>query len=594
MALLLLLIVLALVAGAILVGARLVQPAPEIRSLGNLAYALEDGVYVADWDGQNPRRIVAPSQLPGDVPAGCRAFSGGPTWSPDGRHLAIRTEWNDQCPGSILITDAYGSSVTTIPGSGWLLSWSPDSSRIVTWVALWETIGIYGVDGERQALLPAPGALMSSGDHDPSWTPDGSAVLVPDGVVVPLDGTSPHIDRRFAYSSRSRVSPDGTMIADAQGELLRVVAADGSSQRVLGPVTPSAIGQVLWSPTGDRIAFQGGTGAGIVNVATGATTSLDLPSGPGYIDVVRFSPNGDRVLLSALDAATGSFSLWSVQADGSGARQLVGGSTGGDWQWHRQPSVSDKPQPDLPATGELEVYVRTASPGFDPSVDEVAVYADGRVIWNAGMPEAYVEQRLTREGVEQLRSRAIATGLFERELALGIDDIGWGNMTVRRGDLPVMLAWGQASEDVSGLGLEDRFVRATSAQAVDVTKLQAYLADPTTWGLPDDVYVQREFAPFVPSQLWVGYDRSEPKLTNLPSPAREVVRRILEPVLLGRCQNISIDQAREVANALVRAGIIAPDYDVRLGFEFTVPSSTSLVHAHAVLPHDVGTICGQE
>jgi hypothetical protein len=45
---------------------------------------------------------------------------------------------------------------------------------------------------------------------------------------------------------------------------------------------------------------------------------------------------------------------------------------------------------------------------------------------------------------------------------------------------------------------------------------------------------------------------------------------------------------------LVRAGIIAPDYDVRLGFEFTVPSSTSLVHAHAVLPHDVGTICGQE
>ncbi len=55
-----------------------------------------------------------------------------------------------------------------------------------------------------------------------------------------------------------------------------------------------------------------------------------------------------------------------------------------------------------------------------------------------------------------------------------------------------------------------RFVRASSAQAAEVTELEAFLRDPTTWGLPDDMYVQREITPFVPSHLWVSYDRSRP------------------------------------------------------------------------------------
>jgi hypothetical protein len=68
--------------------------------------------------------------------------------------------------------------------------------------------------------------------------------------------------------------------------------------------------------------------------------------------------------------------------------------------------------------------------------------------------------------------------------------------------------------------------------------------------------------------------------------------RILEPLFLGRCQNISLDQAREIAQVLAQAGIIAPNPDVRLGLAFDVPSS--FVHAHPALPHDVGTVCGEE
>ena len=58
-ALLLLLVVVALLGGAILVGARILQPPPPRPfPLGQLAYALNGDMYLADWDGRNPVKIA--------------------------------------------------------------------------------------------------------------------------------------------------------------------------------------------------------------------------------------------------------------------------------------------------------------------------------------------------------------------------------------------------------------------------------------------------------------------------------------------------------------------------------------------------------
>jgi hypothetical protein len=261
-----------------------------------------------------------------------------------------------------------------------------------------------------------------------------------------------------------------------------------------------------------------------------------------------------------------------------------------------QPAPSTVPL----TAGQLVIYVDSWHEERNEMVrDEVAVYDDGRVIWPDELG-GYLEQRLTPEGLERLQLRALSTRLFERDLfatSIGTDVVGRGHIKVLRGGRPVIVAWGTSPRAVvSGLGPEDRFVRASSAQEVEVTELAAFLRDPTTWGFPDDMYVQPEITPFVPSHLWVSWDRGTPDWSQLPSPARKVVTRIMERCANGRNaegeqeEYISLDQAREIAQVLTQAGI-PTDYDDRLGLSFSLPSS--FVHAHPALPHDVGTACGE-
>jgi hypothetical protein len=219
---------------------------------------------------------------------------------------------------------------------------------------------------------------------------------------------------------------------------------------------------------------------------------------------------------------------------------------------------------------------------------EVAVYADGRVIWGPDGRDEYLEQRLTPEGVDLLLSRASSTGLFEgATLAIGRDVTGSGFIKVVREDRPVIVAWGRTPEaDMTGGGF--RYTRASPSQAAEVPALAAYLSDPATWALPDTMYEQLEIKPFVPSHLWAGFDRSVPILASLPSPAREILTRAIRPSDPLDCPLISFPEAQAIAQALAKAGIIEDDYEIRRGFAFDEPGSGSFVHIHPVLPHDVG------
>ena len=293
--------------------------------LGSLAYGVDGDIYVADWDGSNAVRI-AEGEYWGE----------GPIWSPDGRYLAFRDLARD-----VVISDPEGNVIAEFPGEGWEIAWSPDSTRVAVWVNFFETIGVFGVNGERQALLTVPRELLSGGDHDPVWLPDGESLLVP-GVVVPIDGSAPYkpgrgasvVLGRDAAAAFGTKSPDGSRVAYVARGSLVVAEADGSNPR---EVFDDTVKNRVWSPTGDRIAFttwKRGSGAmdqlRVLDVATGAVTLLAEADGSEDLEVIDFSPEGDRIHFARLKGPIGAGSLWSVKADGSDLRRVVAVAWG-DW-----------------------------------------------------------------------------------------------------------------------------------------------------------------------------------------------------------------------------------------------------------------------
>jgi Tol biopolymer transport system component len=325
---------------------------PSPAKSGSLAYGVDGDIYVADWDGSNPVRIADGSPHNDCVTSWPGEYWGeGPIWSPDGRYLAFR---HTNCDGSretwrdVVISDPEGNAVAGFPADGWDISWSPDSTRVAVWLGFGERIGVFGVDGERQALITLPSGWRQAGDHDPVWL-EGGESLVLQGMAIPIDGSTPYTLR----PARGAPSPDGSRTAHATRKSLVLARADGSSRQTVfdGPAWDA-----VWSPAGDRIAFMTPTsGPGAVNqlrvldVATGTVTSVVAPyefgtrGAKAFLSVLDWSPQGDRILFARQEVTQddpsdpgalrtlGVGSLWSVNADGSDAQRLVGGTIWGDW-----------------------------------------------------------------------------------------------------------------------------------------------------------------------------------------------------------------------------------------------------------------------
>lgn len=328
--------------------------APDVETLisPRLAYGLEGDIYLADWDGGNAVRVTDSGS---DKDGSQCSFGGeGTMWAPDGRHFAYRSG-GDPC-GEVHVRDAQGLLVASVPGAGWDIGWSPDSTRFATWLELFKTIGIYSLDGERQALLTLPPGCAPGGDIDPLWSPDGNSLHV-SPCEVPIDGGTPlrTTDPRSLVRSTSWTvswSPDGTrvayvtstgdgetydsslVIAEASGAVLQVVHEESAPSPYYW--------YLVWSPSGDRVLFTwcSRTADGCAFDADQELRQLDVRSGqattiaaaPG-IRAIRFSPDGDRILFTAFDGSNYT-GLWSMNTDGSDMQLLVPDTGFGDWQPH--------------------------------------------------------------------------------------------------------------------------------------------------------------------------------------------------------------------------------------------------------------------
>jgi hypothetical protein len=171
------------------------------------------------------------------------------------------------------------------------------------WDITFEKVGVYGVDGVRQAQIAMPSGWAPSGDHDPAWLRDGT--LAVDDVELPLDGGAAG-RLGFAQAVEWREDYDAT------------------------------IGQRVDSPDGSLTAYVGRRSL-MVEGSDGSVSSrvrLLLVDRGTSLGIIGFSPEGDRILFSIREDPRGEIGrrrLWSIGLDGSDPRLVVAGTMDGEW-----------------------------------------------------------------------------------------------------------------------------------------------------------------------------------------------------------------------------------------------------------------------
>ncbi|MBM3806680.1 MAG: hypothetical protein FJW22_00635 [Acidimicrobiia bacterium] len=244
-------------------------------------------VYIADYDGANPRRITIN-----------RTLNITPAWSPDGRSIAY-TSYRSGLP-DVLISNIFAGTMenpTKGVGQNFLPVFSPDGSRI---------------------------AFMSSRDGNPEI------------YVVNRDGSNlVRLTNNAATESTPTWSPSGTQLAftsDRSGTpQVYTVNADGSGLRRL--TSESYADRATWSPAPyNEIAFAARTGPGfdikIYNIASGETRQITF--GEGTNESPAWSPNGRH--LAFMSTRAGRSQIFTVDRDGRNLRQIT--RDGNNWTPH--------------------------------------------------------------------------------------------------------------------------------------------------------------------------------------------------------------------------------------------------------------------
>lgn len=307
--------------------------------------------------------------------------------------------------------------------------------------------------------------------------------------------------------------------------------------------------------------------------------------------------------------------------------------------------------PSSPASGKLEIWywafwsangqpfwAGAANPNVRTGRTRAWVYADGRLISWGGpdrpgsanpLSTGFIEQRLTPEGVERLRSEIAAAGDFgdpdelappgkppcplgqsptDREKAIANGDCQLPTPEPAP-DAPITVPFSTPIV-VAGLGT---LVYVDHAR--DLDRLYARLSDPGSW-LPASAWVERDVRAYVASKYDVCYGGGRPDqrieqtrlLALLPPAVRDLLgdAPLRQGPLFGEpgnfrpsyeyCSDMTTDEARAVAVALDDAGF-HEDGSSRLNYRIEAPGSNpgeAYVWFEPYLPHGEITcsVCG--
>jgi Tol biopolymer transport system component len=300
------------------------------------------GIYVMGATGENPRRIAD--------------FGYHPSWSPDGKMLAVSTLRRDfpdtraSLPSEIWIIDvATGERRLLTQADARQPVWSPDGKLIAYWfmpaASGRSDIAVIPVTGGEPIMVCKDGTT----NWNPVWGPDGKFLYFASdrgGSMsfwrIPLDSSGnvtagpEAVVTPAKYSSHLTFSHDGKrmlFVSTDNKANIRGLKIDSASLKPNGEpfwITTGdrQISRPELSPDGSRFVFRlpRRTQDDIVTVDITGGEARDVTDDLAFDRYPRWSPDGKQIVFTS--DRTGSYEIHTVNADGTGLRRITFGSGG--------------------------------------------------------------------------------------------------------------------------------------------------------------------------------------------------------------------------------------------------------------------------